>query len=133
MPIKRAFVIHGAAGWDEATPIGPFVCFDVTDRRVERGVRDPADYGIARCGEADLAGGEPADNAARLAQALGGQDTQAHQDALVIGAALALEVTGAAGDFTAALERARAAIGDGAAARLLGRIAAFAETERPPA
>lgn len=126
MPIRRAFVIYGAAGWDEATPIGPFVCFDVTPGQVERSVRDPAAAGIAVCSEADLAGGEPADNAARLRAALEGDDTAAHRDALVIGAALALEVTGRAADFTAAIAAARSAITDGSARKLLERIDAFA-------
>ena len=49
MELERAFVVHGADGWDEATPVGPFVCYDVHRGRVERQVRDPLDYGIERC------------------------------------------------------------------------------------
>jgi anthranilate phosphoribosyltransferase len=130
MPIERAFVIHGAAGWDEATPIGPFVCFDVRANRVERLVRDPEAFGIARCSEADLAGGEPDENAARLTAALRGDDSAAHRDALVMGAALAIEVTGAQADFATAIARARDAIESGAAARLLDRIQAFSAAEK---
>lgn len=130
MPSKRAFVIHGASGWDEATPIGPFVCFDVKDRNVERLVRDPGAFGLKRCTEADLAGDDPNSNAARLTAALRGEDSAAHRDALVLGAALALEVTGAEPDFARAIDRARAAIDTGSAARLLDRLDAFSTTER---
>jgi anthranilate phosphoribosyltransferase len=129
MPIERAFVIHGAAGWDEATPIGPFVCFDVANGRIEREIRDPQAFGVARCSEADLSGGEASDNAARLSEALKGRDTAAHRDALVIGAALALEVTGTDDEFGAAIEHARAALDDGAAGAFLDRLLAFAAAE----
>jgi len=130
MPIERAFVVYGAAGWDEATPIGPFVCFDVSAGKVERQIRDPKDFGIARCSESDLAGGEPNENADRLVAALRGHDSDAHRDALVIGAALALEVTGDEPDFESGIKRAREAIRSGAAAALLDRIASFSTAEK---
>jgi len=122
MPIERAFVIHGAPGWDEATPVGPFLCFDVRPGRVTRRVRDPKDAGLARCVAEDLRGGDAALNAARLKAALAGEDTAAHRDALALGAALALELTGAVDDLAAGVERARAAIADGRAAALLVRL-----------
>lgn len=127
MPIARAFVVHGSAGWDEATPIGPFQCFDVTPGEVRQHTRDPHRLGLAACSESDLRGGEPGENAARLRAALGGQDSQAHRDALVLGAALALEVTGRAADAASAVAAARAAIDDGRAAALLAKLTAFAE------
>ena len=125
MPIRRAFVVYGAAGWDEATPIGPFVCYDVHDGRVERDVRDPADAGLARCTEADLKGGEPEENAARLAAALRGEDSSAHRDALALGAALALEVSGRCESLRAGVDTARDTLASGGGAALLERIRAF--------
>jgi anthranilate phosphoribosyltransferase len=129
MPIRRAFVVHGAAGWDEATPIGPFVCYDVRKGSVHRGERDPRELGIDRCSEADLKGGEAELNAARLSAALGGEDTDAHRDALVLGAALALEVTGTARSAAEGVELARAAITDGRASALLAGLADFGRQE----
>jgi anthranilate phosphoribosyltransferase len=126
MPIERAFVVHGAQGWDEATPIGPFVCHDVRPGQNVHGKRDPRDYGIERCRADDLLGSDPASNCARLREALHGRDTQAHRDALVLGAALALEVSGHASDLGQGVTIARAALNDGAAAQLLERIAKFA-------
>lgn len=125
MPLRRAFVVHGAAGWDEATPIGEFVCFDVTAGKVKRSVRDPRDAGIERCAQEDLRGGEPEDNCARLCSALAGADTQAHRDALALGAGLALEVTGRVGSLADGVEQARAAMSSGKGQALLRRLADF--------
>ncbi len=122
MNAKRGFVIHGAPGWDEATPVGPFLCFDVRPGEVRRSVRDPKDAGIARCAADDLLSGEAALNASRLRAALAGGDTPAHRDALVLGAALALEVTGTAPDLASGVAAARAAIDDGRAAALIERL-----------
>jgi anthranilate phosphoribosyltransferase len=123
MDIERAFVVHGAEGWDEATPVGPFVCFDVRPGSVHKTVRDPAVYGFARCSSAALRGGDAAANARRLEAALSGGDQPAHRDALALGAALALEVTGQVADPAAAVECARAAIDSGAARRTLEKLA----------
>src|SRR6202045_1577164 len=57
MDIERAWVVHGAAGWDEATPIGPFLAFDVARHAIRRCEIDPRDFGLAPCDLGDLAGG----------------------------------------------------------------------------
>lgn len=122
LPIARVFVVHGAGGWDEPTPVGPFVVFDVRPGSVARVVRDPASLGIARCAPSDLAAGQdPADNAARLSLALRG-GRGAVRDALVLGAALALEVTGAVASARDGIAAATAVINDGGAARLLDAL-----------
>src|SRR3981081_3286862 len=63
LPMERTFVVHGALGWDEPTPVGPFTLFDVHPGRVEMQVRTPAQYGLALCTVSDLAGGDAAHNA----------------------------------------------------------------------
>lgn len=120
--LTRAFVIHGAEGWDEPTPIGPFTLFDVTPGRVRRSVRTPEDYGLSRCTPEALTGGEAAHNAAELVAVLGTScdaSRHAHRDALLLGAALALECAGVTRDATEGIAIARAAIADGKAARLV--------------
>src|SRR5450432_2341654 len=66
MDIERAWVVHGAAGWDEATPIGPFLAFDVTRGAIRRIEIDPAEFKLAACCPNDLAGGDAAANLQRL-------------------------------------------------------------------
>jgi anthranilate phosphoribosyltransferase len=125
MPIERAFVVHGEPGWDEATPVGPFELYDVRPGRAERSLRDPHALGLARCAAADLAGSDAAHNAAGLRAVFEGRDRGPHRDAVLLNAALALEVCGAASDVRAGLRTAGEAVDRGDAARLLGKLAAF--------
>lgn len=126
MNIERAFVVHGEPGWDEATPAGSFVRFDVTPGRVVEEWRNPADCGLPTCAPADLAGGDAAANARALEAVLAGEDTGAHRDALVLGAGLLLELTGRAGSLEAGIRRAREVADAGAGAEVLDKLRRFA-------
>jgi anthranilate phosphoribosyltransferase len=122
MPIERAFVVHGEPGWDEATPVGEFVLFDVAPGNVTETIRTPEDYGFKRCSPVDLAGGDPQHNADELVRVFGGEDKGAHRDALLIGTSLVLEVQGTASDPREGVEIAAAAIDNGDAASFLDRM-----------
>jgi len=122
---ERALVLHGAAGWDEPTPIGPFELFDVRGGEVRREQRSPADYGLAACTAADLGGADAAHNARALQRALCGEERGPQRDALLLGTALALEVTGVEPAPRLAIARAAQAIDSGAAANLLAQLARF--------
>ena len=123
MDMRRAFVIHGEPGWDEATPVGPFLLFDVRDGEVVRSQRDPGEWGLPRCTPESLAGGDAIFNAERLREVFTGYDKGAHRDALVLGAALTLELTGRCTTPPEAVATVRQAIDDGSAKKLLDQLA----------
>ena len=124
LPIERAFVVHGAQGWDEPTPIGPFTVFDVRPGSIQVGVRTPEDYDLKRCNAADLAGGDAVHNARALTAVLAGEERGPHRDCLLLGTALALEVAGEAASPRAGIARAAGAIDSGAARQLLEALGA---------
>jgi anthranilate phosphoribosyltransferase len=123
MEVERAFVVHGAPGWDEPTPAGEFLLFDVRPGRIERRVEDPGEYGLPRCSPADLAGADPGTNAAALRSVLQGE-AGPHRDALTLGAGLALLLTGVETSRRDAVRRAARAIDGGDSVRLLEALAA---------
>jgi len=129
LEIDRAFVIHGAAGWDEPSPIGEFLLYDVRPGSVVRSRRDPADLGMPRCDPIELAGGDPAHNATQLTAVFTGE-SGAHRDSILLGAALALEVTGRTSDPVDAVEIARTALDDGRAMALLQGLQQFGAGEK---
>ena len=119
MPIERAFVVHGKPGWDEATPVGEFVLFDVTPGGVTRTERTPEDYGVRRCAAEDLVGGDADKNAKELTRVFTGEDKGAHRDALLMGTSLVLEVQGTATDARDGVDMAAATLDNGDAAKFL--------------
>jgi anthranilate phosphoribosyltransferase len=125
LPVERAFVVHGAEGWDEPTPMGPFTVLDVRPGQVRAEIRSPSDYGLDLCGAGDLAGGDAASNARALKAALCGEDKGAHRDALLLGTSLALEIVGRAATPREGVAIARQAIDSGAARRTLDALASF--------
>ena len=70
MPIERAFVVHGEPGWDEATPAGDFVLYDVTPGKVTRTRARPRTTVLSRCAPEDLQGGDAEHNARELSACL---------------------------------------------------------------
>jgi anthranilate phosphoribosyltransferase len=121
MKIRRAFVVHGAEGWDEATPLGPYHLFDVQQGQVTATQRDPLDVDIARCTASDLTGQDADYNARALEAVLRGAQGP-HADAACLSAGLALEVCGMASSHEDGIGQARAAIADGRAEVLLNAL-----------
>jgi anthranilate phosphoribosyltransferase len=121
LPLERAFVVHGAGGWDEPTPLGPFTLFDVRPGRVARSVRSPEDFGVPRCGAGDLAGGDAPENA-RLLRSVFQGERGPRRDAVAMGAALALEVAGLAAEPREGMAMAAEALVRGDAFRLAERL-----------
>jgi len=126
MNVERTFVVHGAEGWDEPTPVGPFTVFDVRPGSVIQQTRQPEDYGLARCTAAALAGGDASYNASALQAVLRGEDRGPHRNCLLLGTALALEVVGRVRSPREGVECAAAAIDGGAGGRTLDALARFA-------
>jgi anthranilate phosphoribosyltransferase len=94
MSVERAYVVHGAPHWDEATPMGPFIRYDVRPGIVVEETIDPLErYGISRCVPEDLAGGDASYNAQCLLNIFAGE-TGAGRDAVVLNAVLVLELLG---------------------------------------
>jgi anthranilate phosphoribosyltransferase len=122
LPIERAFVVHGEPGWDEATPVGEFLLYDVHPGRVEETRRTPEEYGLPRCAPADLAGADAAHNAAELKRVFSGEDTGPHRHALLMGTSLVLEVTGQADGPRQGVDAAADAIDSGRAAGTLDKL-----------
>jgi len=125
MPIARAWVVHGANGWDEATPVGTFVAFDVTPGAVSRQVVDPVELGLQPCSSEDLRGGDAGANCRAMRAVFAGHDAGPHRSALVLQCGLALYIAGRSASPAAGIHTAGEALDSGRARAWLGRLEQF--------
>jgi len=118
---ERAMVVHGSDGVDEITLSGPTRISELNDGWVKTYYLDPTEYGMATCGLEALEGGSPERNAEIIREVLSGADGH-RRDVVLINAAAALVLGGAAKDLREGLEAAAASIDSGAAARALEKM-----------
>lgn len=116
----RAYVVRGGDGLDELTTTGPSTVLETRDGELREHTLDPAALGLRRARPEDLAGGDAAANAEVARAVLGGAAGPA-RDIVLLNAAAALTVAGAAADPAEGLTVAAAAIDDGRARAVLDR------------
>jgi anthranilate phosphoribosyltransferase len=120
--VRRAWVVHGS-GLDELTLAGPTTVAALEEGRVEMRSVVPEDAGLSRSGPSALLGGDAAENAAIARAVLAGGARGPRRDVVVLNAAAALVVSGAAADLRQGAAQAAAALDESRALALLDRVA----------
>ena len=118
---RKAWVGHGHNGLDEVALTGPTRIVEMDDGKIESRSLQPEDVGLERCLPGDLAGGDAKENAELLQAALAGE-AGPRTDAVVLNAGCALVIAGVASDPAEGVTRAREAVDDGRALRLLNDL-----------
>jgi len=117
----RALVVHGEPGMDEVSPVGVTRVVELSDAKIREYEVTPADLGLQAAGVEGLAGGDP-DRNAEIIQAVLAGERGAARTAVVMNAAAALYVGGAADDLGDAARLAESSIDEGRAAAALARL-----------
>ncbi|MBV0901736.1 anthranilate phosphoribosyltransferase [Haloarcula salina] len=118
LEVERALVVHGS-GLDEIAIHGETAIAEVTGDRIAEYTITPEDIGLETHDIEDIAGGEPAENAADLRGIVSGELTGAKRDIILANAGAAIYVAGVADTHEEGVELARDAIESGDAAAKL--------------
>jgi anthranilate phosphoribosyltransferase len=119
--VRKAWVVHGAGGFDELSTYGPSRVLEVTGSEIRPFVIDPTDLALVRGGREELRGGDAATNAAVVRRVFEGERGPV-RDVVLLNAAAGFVIAGRSDDIGAGLEAAAASIDDGRAARSLERL-----------
>ena len=131
-----AMVLRGqtpdGAGMGEISTCGPTRISQLHDGKIDTYELDVTTLGITACDPDDLAVSDPASSAKVIASVLAG-DQGAPRDIVLINAAAALLVAGAADELAHGLTLAAEAIDSGAARRVLDTVVALTSADPTPA
>ncbi len=121
---ERAWVVHAPAGLDEIAPpgLGPTEILEVAGGAVRPVRLEVATKELASGRAEELAGGSPQENARIVEALLEGRDQSVRRSAVLVNAAGALLVAGAAEEWKDAVRRAAAALDSGAAREVLASL-----------
>ena len=113
---KAAYVVHGFGGLDELSLAGPNQVVEIRDGVVlsEFSI-DAADLGLATAGNDELYGGDPVHNARVVREVMENRMHGPIRDVVVLNAAVALHVAGAASSLQAGVIMANASLSSGTA------------------
>ena len=121
----KVMVVHGTDGQDELSTTGPTEVVEFNARmdpaRTARYTLVPETFGIRRARPEQLKGGAPAENARIAQEVLDGKPGPV-RDAVLLNAAAALYVAGAAGDLDSGLALARQSLDQGKALEVLKKV-----------
>ena len=122
--VTRAFVVSNEAGGDELLPIGETIVTELRGSEVRSFRLRAADFGLRERPVADLAGGDAEVNGEILRTLLSGGEG-AGRETVLMNAAAALVVAGAAETFPEGVALAAASIDTGSAKRALDSLVAI--------
>jgi anthranilate phosphoribosyltransferase len=127
---EHAWVVHGE-GIDEITTTGKTRVAEFKDGKVTTFEVTPEQVDLRRATLADIKGGDPAFNAARLRALIAGEQG-ALRDIVLLNSAAALIIAGRARDLRDGMTLAAKSIADGGARRALDRLIAITKGAPPP-
>ncbi|HWA15229.1 MAG TPA: anthranilate phosphoribosyltransferase, partial [Gemmatimonadales bacterium] len=117
--VDHAMVVHGEAGMDEISPVGPTHVWEIRNGTITVWTLTPSDYGLAGGELAALAGGEPGENAQRIEALVEGRENGVGRTAVLLNAGAGLYVAGLARSVIEGIRQAEETLRDGRAARVL--------------
>jgi anthranilate phosphoribosyltransferase len=127
---ERALVVHGEAGLDELSPLGPTRVAELRDGEVREYRVDLPELGLAPVEPREIAGGTPEENARLILDVLEGRESGGARTATVLNAGAALYVSGLADSLNEGVGMALDALGEGEGVRTLEALRAASRRER---
>ena len=113
---KRAIVLHGANGMDEATLSGDNLIYELTeDGEIKNYTLNATDYGLKHAPNSDFKGGSPEENLAITLNILNGKDQSSRRDVVLLNAGLSLYVAEKVDTIAEGIELATTLIDNGEA------------------